>query len=148
MGDPVDADPSRRLHAACLAAIERVEHGPSHEMFASLGESLFWLIALAEAKGRRRGSGLLLGLAWARNRIAHGVILAEPVRYHRPFAIGQSALGGPDVLGGGYVWLGREAIVSTRTQRADAAGEEAYDTHLAGRPVLSRLRDGLAEATP
>ena len=117
-------------------------------MFASLGESLFWLIALAEAKGRGRGSGLLLGLAWARNRIAHGVIMAEPVQYRRPFTVGRSALRGPDVLRGGYVWLGRAAIVSTRTQRADPAGEEAYETHLAGRPVLSRLRDGLAEAMP
>lgn len=140
-------DPTQLLHAACLAAIERAAAGgPDPSRFASVGESLFWLVALAEAKGKHKTPGLILGLRWARNRIAHGVLMVEPAQYLRPFTMGLSHVGGPDVLGGGYLWRGRAALVFSRQQQPDPDGEVAYDTELAGRDVLGSLHAGLAEA--
>jgi hypothetical protein len=70
------------------------------------------------------------------------------VRWHYGTDIGRWILG-QGVLGttSGHEWLTRDVIVTSRTQKRDPAGEVAYDKHLAGRKVLSVLRDGLAEVT-
>jgi hypothetical protein len=72
---------SARLLRACDDAIDRLgakeRAGTDPDTFAELGEALFWLFALAEANGRD-SQGLLLGIKWARNRIAHGVVMAAP----------------------------------------------------------------------
>jgi hypothetical protein len=136
-------DPLDRLRLACLAAIERCDakesKGIDPETFAELGESLFWLCALAEATGRRK-TELLYGLRWARNRIAHGAILTA-VRWHYGTELDRWVLGRGE-LGDqfGHEWLPRDAIVISRTQRRDPDGEVAYDKRLAGQRVLDVLR--------
>jgi hypothetical protein len=54
-----------RLHDACSAAIDRCAEKESvvddPDIFADLGEALFWLVALAEARGKHKGSMLLSG---------------------------------------------------------------------------------------
>ena len=146
------ADPAERLRLACLAAIERCEakerEGVDPDTFAELGESLFWLVALAEANRKRRDPGLILGLTWARNRIAHGALLTAPVRWRYGSELGKLVLG-RSALGvrSAHLWLPRTAIIVTlEEQWSDRKGEAAYDEHLAGREVLATLRSGLAEA--
>lgn len=141
---------ARRLATACSAAIERYaakeREGINPDIFAELGESLFWLIALAEASGRHKIE-LFRGLRWARNRIAHGVLVTAPVEWQYGAELGRAVLG-PIVLGttSGNEWLPREDISVSRAQKSDPGGETAYDDHLAGRRVIVVLRDGLAEA--
>lgn len=141
-------DPVDRLRQACLAAIERCaakeNEGIDPDTFAELGESLFWLSALAEATGRLKKSELLQGLRWARNRIAHGVILTA-VGWHHGTELGQWVLGKGELgTTSGHEWLTRDAIV-TRTPRQDSAGEVAYDERLAGQRVIDVLRAALDE---
>jgi hypothetical protein len=148
----VATDPVERLRLACLAAIKRcaAKEGESldPDVFAELGESLFWLLALGEATGRDRKTELLQGLGWARDRIAHGVLLTAPVRWHHGTDIGRWILG-QGVLGttSGHEWLTRDAIETSRTQRRDPAGEVAYDNHLAGQKVIEVLHAALEEMT-
>jgi hypothetical protein len=145
-------DPVERLRQACLAAIERYaakeNEGIDPDTFAELGESLFWLCALAEATGRRK-TELFQGLRWARNRIAHGALLIAPVEWHYGTDLGRLVLG-RGILGttSGHEWLPRDAIKTWRTQRRDdPAGELAYDKRLAGQRVMGVLGAGLQELT-
>jgi hypothetical protein len=145
-------DPIERLHLACLAAIERCaakeREGVDPDTFAELGESLFWLVAFAEANGKRRKPGLILGLTWARNRIAHGALLTTPVRWRYGAELGKLVLG-RSALGArsAHLWLPRTAIIVTSEEQwSDPKGEAAYDEQLAGREALATLRSGLAEA--
>jgi hypothetical protein len=106
-----------------------------------------WLLAFAEAKDRHK-TEFLRGLRWARNRIAHGVLTSAPASWRfgaelDRLLLDKSALG----TRSGHEWLSREVISTSRTQKKDAAGEVAYDKHLAGQNVLDALREGLAEAT-
>jgi len=151
-GRAVAPDPVERLRQACLAAIERCAakegEGVDPDTFAELGESLFWLVALAEANRRHRAPGLILGLTWARNRIAHGALLTAPVKWRYgsetgKLALDRSALG----VSSAHLWLPRTEIVTSEEQRPDPNGEAAYDEHLSGGEVLATLRSGLAEAT-
>jgi hypothetical protein len=146
----VATDPLDRLRQACLAAIERCDakesEGIDPDTFAELGESLFWLCALAEATGRHK-TELLRGLRWARNRIAHGVILTA-VGWHYGTELDRWVLGRGELgTTSGHEWLTRDAIVTSRTQRRDPAGEMAYDKHLAGQRVLDVMRAALHELT-
>jgi hypothetical protein len=141
-------DPLGRLRQACLAAIERCaaieSEGIDPDTFAELGESLFWLVALAEATGRHK-TELLGGLRWARNRIAHGVVLTA-VEWHYGTDLGRWVLGSGELgTSSGHEWLPRDAIVTLRTPRGDPAGEMAYDKRLAGQRVLDVLRAALQE---
>jgi hypothetical protein len=150
--DAVGADPVERLRLACLAAIERCaakdDEGIDPDTFAELGESLFWVLALAEATGRHKKTELLQGLRWARNRIAHGVLLTAPVRWHYGTELGRWVLD-RGALGttSGHEWLTRDAIETSRTQKPDPTGEVAYDKHLAGQRVIDVLRAALEEMT-
>jgi hypothetical protein len=139
----VAADPLDRLHQACPAAIERCDAkesaGIDPDTFSELGESLFWLCALAEATGRHK-TELLQGLRWARNRIAHGAILTA-VRWHNGTELDRWVLGRAELeTTSGHEWLARDAIVISRTQRRDPGGEMAYEKRLAGQRVLDVLR--------
>ena len=150
--EAVAPDPVERLRRACLAAIERCaakeREGVDPDTFAELGESLFWLVALAEANGRRRAPGLILGLTWARNRIAHGALLTAPVGWRYGSELGKWELGrGALGVRSAHLWLPRTAIIVTSEEQwPDPKGEAAYDEHLAGHEVLATLRSGLAEA--
>ena len=150
--EAVAPDPVERLHLACLAAIERCavkeREGVDPDTFAELGESMFWLVALAEVNRKRRTPGLILGLTWARNRIAHGGLLTAPVAWRYGAELGKAVLDRSTFgTSSAHEWLPRTAIVTSGEQRSDPEGEAAYDEHLAGREVLATLRSGLAEAT-
>ena len=141
-----------RLHSACLAAVERCavkeRDGIDPDTFAELGEALFWLIALAEARGRHKKTALLRGLGWARDRIAHGVLVTGPQEWHYGTELGKWVMG-KGALGtrSGYRWLPSDAVNPKRMQKSDpTAGETAYDDHVAGRAVIEVLREGVAEA--
>lgn len=145
-------DSAERLRLACLAAIERCaakeREDVNPDIFADLGESLFWLLALAEANGRQKRE-LLRALGWARNRIAHGVLPVAPVAWRYGTELGKWVLDrGMLGVSSAHEWLLRDKIVTSRTQKQDFVGEGAYDRHLAGQEVLTVLRAGLAEATP
>lgn len=90
-------DPAHRLRRACMAAIDRYagkeSEGIDPDTFADLGESLFWLVALAQAKDCHRSTDLLLGLTWARNGIAHGALLTEQVEWHYGTELGRWVVG-------------------------------------------------------
>jgi len=141
-----------RLHSACLAAVERCAvkelDGIAPDTFAELGEALFWLIALAEARGRHKKTALLRGLGWARDRIAHGVLLTAPQEWHYGTELGKWVLGkGKLGTRSEYRWLSPNEVDPKRTQKGDqTVGETAYDDHLAGRAVIEVLREGVAEA--
>jgi hypothetical protein len=81
------------------------------------------------------------------NRIAHGVVLTA-VEWHYGTDLGRWVLG-PGQLGttSGHEWMPRDAIVTSRTQKRDPAGERAYDKHLAGQRVLDVMRAALQELT-
>jgi hypothetical protein len=139
--------PSRanRLAEACEAALARLAtkeaQGIDPDVFAEVGEVLFWLCALAEANGRRRHP-LLRGLEWARDRITHGVIVTAPVRWHYGSEPGKLVLGRA-MLGtaSGHIWLDRSHIAHGPNDRP---GKEAeYDQHVAGNRVVGLLRQAL-----
>jgi hypothetical protein len=108
---------------------------------------LFWLSALAEANEKR--APVLLGLAWARNRIAHGVIVSAPVTPPAVQPVGSRL---PMRLGGGVhlvpsLWLSRDRIPLAAREQPRPDQEAAYDAHVAGRSVLGVLQEALALAT-
>lgn len=144
----MDDDPAQRLRRAYMAAIDRYAaketEGIDPDTFEELGESLFWLIAFAEAKGCHRSTDLLLGLTWARNGVAHGELLTEQVEWHYGTELDRWVVG-RGVLGtqSRHEWLKRDLIQTS--QRSDSEGEATYDGHLAGRPVLETIRAGQAE---
>jgi hypothetical protein len=148
----VGADPVERLRQACLAAIERCatkeDEGIDPDTFAELGESVFWLLALAEATGRHKKTELFQGVGWARDRIAHGVLLTAPVEWHYGTDLPRWVMGrGVLSTRSGHKWLTRDAIVISRTQQSDPTGEVAYDKHLAGQRVIDVLRVALEDIT-
>jgi hypothetical protein len=138
-----------RLSDACQAAIERMsakeDSGIDPDTFAEVGEVLFWLVALAEANGRR--DPLLNGLRWARNRITHGVIVAAPVDWHYGSELGRLVLG-KAILGtsSGHEWLDRASVPLGPNERRNPAQARDYDAHVAGRRVVDTLRAALAMA--
>jgi hypothetical protein len=141
---------SARLLRACDDAIDRLgakeRAGTDPDTFAELGEALFWLFALAEANGRD-SQGLLLGIKWARNRIAHGVVMAAPVRWRYGAEPGRLVLG-MGMLGtaSGLEWLPRSSVTLGPKDRPDARQEAAYDAIVAGRPVVEVLQEARALA--
>lgn len=153
--DPTVAAPSRasRLEDAALAAIERVAaldpSATSEDLFAPLGEALYWLTALMDETHSgppEEREPLLSGLRWARNQVTHGAIVSAPVTIHGRFTVGRSRLRGGDVLGGsGHSWVIAEAI-PTRPDGSRDAMLPAYRAHVSGRWVVRTLREGLVLA--
>jgi hypothetical protein len=139
-----------RLEQACTAAIERVAAneaaGIDPDIFAELGEALYWLTALAEANGRKT-LPLLTGLRWARNRITHGVVVTAPVQWHYGAELGRLALGMAQLgTTSGHEWLPRTQVPLGPDDRSRPTEEAAYDVHVAGRRVVELLREGLTLA--
>lgn len=138
-----------RLATACEGAISRLAAqeaaGIDPDTFAELGEALFWLIALADANGR--SAPLLDGLRWARNRIAHGVVVVAPVEWHHGAEAGR-LVPGKAVLGttSGHEWAARSTVPPVPQQHQRPAQDAAYDNHVAGRRVVEVLQEGLALA--
>jgi hypothetical protein len=138
-----------RLERACEAALGRLvvkeREGTDPDIFNELGEALFWLRALAEAN--RRSDPVLDGLRWARNRVAHGLLLTAPTAWTYGSELGRMVLG-QSMLGttSGSRWLARSEITAGTPPWSDPNSEAAYDAHIAGQSVLPSLRQGLALA--
>jgi hypothetical protein len=146
-GPPTQPKRNDRLIAACEAAVDRLESreavGVDPDIFAELGEVLFWLGALAEAKGQQ-GDRLLLGLRWARNRITHGVLVTAPTSWHYGAEPGRLVLGRA-VLGtsSGHEFLPRDRVVLGPNDKPSPGQATAYDSEVAGRRVLELVRRAL-----
>lgn len=136
-----------RLVAACAAAIDRVAAQEAASIdpdpFQNLGEALFWLVALADERRRKRDP-LILGLTWARDRITHGVLVSAPASWHYGSEPGK-LIPGLAVLGtiSQHLWQARASVALGSRDRADPAKEAAYDQHVSGQPVIATLRAAL-----
>lgn len=140
-----------RLADACEAAIERIEARTAArtDVFAELGEALFWLTALT-AERNRSGIPLLSGLKWARNRVAHGAIIAALAR-RGGFLVGPGGdlvgPGGGTVGPAGYFWCKVSEVPLTAQEIAAAGRQHAnYEALIAGKDLIPILREGLALA--
>jgi hypothetical protein len=132
-----------RLIEACSAVLERLEAkaGPEHNIFAETGEVLFWLYAISNVGGVY--PTILPGQRWARNRYARGQLLTEPHsldgdKLDSTFRLDESQLAQ-------HCWKVRSDIeYDEEVARDDEDGEQSYDEHVAGRPVIASLRAELA----
>lgn len=133
-----------RLVAACEAALDRLRRkesaGESYDIFPELGETLFWLCALAEAIGRN--DPLILGLTWARNRITHGVLVTAPVAWERGSALPRS-LPMPLGVAPHRKWLLRGQIDLGPNDKPAPKQEGAYDREIATKPVIDTIARAL-----
>jgi hypothetical protein len=150
----VEAEGIRRLERACESAIERLADkeavGIDPDVFAEVGEALFWLEALAEARGRHKGTDVVRGLGWARDRVAHGVPVSAPAEWIYGSEVGRLVLGkGQLGVASGHKWMEVEPLrlsLSGGGQRQDPGGVAAYEKWVAGKrvvPVLSEALDSL-----
>lgn len=140
-------EPADRLLEACESAVRRLagaeSAGPDQDPFQTIGEALFWLYALAEDR-RQQHHPLILGLAWARDRIGHGVLVAAPVERSATGAYGTGSYGGTPYGGGSELtWLPRSRIQVSPRSWHQRDKENAYDERLAGRSVLTTIRTAL-----
>jgi len=152
---------ARRLTDAAGAALARVATAAAafaeDEMFASVGETLTWLIALEDlvasvygprywAKRNADADGAVLpGIRYARNAVVHGVAVTAAVDSHSGAMLGVAALGA-FALGEGPsdLWRDRTSIGFTPTpSRHLAEQERSYDNELAGQDVLLSLEQAL-----
>jgi hypothetical protein len=141
-------DRSRRLRAACAAALDRLAgteaRGVDPDIFPELGEALFWLAALQDAKDRPKDA-LLLGLRWARNRITHGALVsAAPTEWNCGSEPGRAVTGRAGLgTSSGHVFLPRDQVPLGQGERRIRDQEQGYDSEVAGRQVLPLLRSAL-----
>jgi hypothetical protein len=137
---------SDRLAAAFSSALRRLESaagkGPAEDIFVDLGETLFWLHAFAEANDRG-GEPTVLAMRWARDHIAHGLIVVAPVTWHDG-----SGLTRMMPARRGYGWLARSAIPAHRQSRGkrQIATDNAYDARAVGRDMFIIVRAAFREA--
>jgi hypothetical protein len=135
-----------RLVAAAEAALNRLKQrqrdDAEPDIFAELGETLFWIAALAELKGQQK-TRLILGLQWARNRITHGVLVAAPATRIRG---GELPAPLPFVPGvrTHYTWLQRSAVTLGPDDQPRPDQESEYDREVAGKVVDDTLDAALA----
>jgi len=112
------------------------------DVFAELGEALFWLGALADATKRREP--LLNGLQWARNRVAHGHLVAAPVAYEPGAGLGHLVLGRSRLGTASKLrWSPESSVPSIPRKYRDARQDADYRGHVEGREVMPVLRDVL-----
>lgn len=139
-----EAERAARLVTAAENALARLRAAAPGDVFAELGESLFWIVALAQAR-RMQGDPLILGLKWARNRIAHGVLVAAPVQYKHGAQLGYIRLGYTRLgTGPSFTWVPRHLISLGPEEWRDDRLAAAYDTHVSGKGVGAPLDDALA----
>jgi hypothetical protein len=108
-----------RLVDACEASlarlVEKESAGIDPDVFAEVGEVLFWLYALAEENRKNRWP-LFEGLRWARDRMAHGVMLAKPAEWHYGTELGRWVLGrGQLGTTSGHEWLQSSGIPQSKS---------------------------------
>jgi hypothetical protein len=143
----VPAQGTPRLAAAFANAFGRLEtvaeRGPPSDIFEALGETLFWLTALAEAN-RKGKNQTVLAMQWARDRIAHGLIVVEPVSWDDG-----SGLAMMMPARRGYEWKRRVDVHEIRSarRRGREATEQAYDAIAVGREMLDVIRVAYIEAS-
>lgn len=133
----------RRLQTACASAVDRLRGGG--DPFAPLGETLFWLITLAEAS-RDSTLPVIQGLKWARNRITHGALVTAPIETvpgAEPgrLVLGRSRLGTVTT----HLWLPRSKVSLASTARTQPAQDRAYDAEVAGQPLLEPIDRALRQ---
>jgi hypothetical protein len=141
-----------RLEVACDAAMNRLRVKVDaltgdRDPFAQLGEVLFWLFALTEENSR--SDPLLVGLRWARNRIAHGVVVAAPIEpriYGSEPGLAIPGVSMPGSASRPARWLPRSAIQLGPRDRSNQTEEQGYDAHVAGQPLMDVLDRALAIA--
>jgi hypothetical protein len=135
-------------HAPLSAASIRDVNEDDPNVFQELGEALFWMCAYAEA-GRGYRTDRLIGLNWARNRVAHGLIVTTPVNWMWGTELGRWQLG-KGVLGAtsGHKWLARSDNGLLRAAHPSPRQDRAYDAELAGRYVGESLVAGVADLSP
>jgi hypothetical protein len=133
------------LRAAAEAAIERVHpaFAEGGDGFATTGESLFWIHALAQTNAEE--GGILDAIAFARHVVAHGAIVAFPALADKGFGEGGFGSG---LFGHRVLWRPRGEIrLEGSLTRSTQALASAYDEHLAGKDVVQTLRLALAAAS-
>ena len=90
-----------------------------------------------------------MGLKWARNRVAHGVVVSAPIE---PRIYGSEpglAILGVSMLGSASRparWLPRSATQLGPRDRRNQTEEQAYDAHVAGQPLIDVLDRAIAIA--
>jgi len=137
-----------RVEAACDGALARLvakeSQGVNPDVFTEVGEVLFWLYALASARHRHKDA-VFKGLGWARDRIAHGMLVWEaPVQWRYGSELGRWVIGrGQLGVRSAHMWLASDKIPLGPNDRKAPTGREAYDQHLAGREVVQSLREAL-----
>lgn len=137
-----------RLAAACESALQRLEAaesvGIAPDVYAPLGETLFWLCALAESTGHSNDAPIK-GLRWARHRVTHGALVAAPVDWQYGSELGRLVLG-RSRLGtrSHYRWLPRSSVPTGPGYRQQPQLEQAYDQYIDGGEVVAILRSALA----
>ena len=155
----VKAQRASVLARAADGAVGRLQTAPhlgdgNPDIFATVGECLFWLVALADSLPRgdaRRDADLILGLTLARNTVAHGEDATSATRLDLSRSgilgaglLGTMVIGSPDEL----VWLPRDQIgYRTRGGKREPDRQRGYDAAVAGHEVLTTLRAALAILT-
>lgn len=135
-----------RLAAAFAGAFRRLEAtaeiGPPDDVFVDLGDTLFWLHAFAEANGHGK-EPVVLAMGWARDHIAHGLIVVAPVEWDDG-----SGLARMMPARRGYEWTPRAAIPAIRQPRGSGqtTRDKAYDAYAVHRDMLSVIRAAFRDA--
>lgn len=145
---------AHRLTGAAGAALARVT--PTADLFASVGETLMWLVALEDllvsadgqywAKRSGDADGAVLpGIRYARNAVVHGETVVTTINVSGGAMLGAAML--PFMLGAGpsTTWSARASIGFTPDPHPYVAGQEqSYDGEVAGQDVHAPLERALA----
>jgi hypothetical protein len=137
------------LADACQAAIERVEMKADAmdpaDLFAEVGEALYWVSALADQEFKKGDDlpELLSGVIWARDRVTHGEITWELVCLPPRALVGpgggqvgpEGGLVGP----GGNHWIDADRISIGSDGRKTRGLRKNYKTHIEGGDVVRIL---------
>jgi len=160
-GSP-EHDRARRLTNAASGALARVAveeariTAAGEEMFAAVGETLIWLVALEDvvAVGGQYWTKLgadvhgaaMPGIRYARNAVVHGDTVTRTVDSSGGAVLGAAVLGS-FTLGAGPStrWTDRASIGFTgKPSQYLAQQERSYDAELAGKDVSVPLAFALA----
>lgn len=142
--------------AAAEDAFSRIVPLSADGVFAPLGETLVWLVALddllAAADRSYRSQrdadpdgAALPGLRYARNAVVHGELVVATT-YAKPGAILGTAALGTFALGEGPStrWISRTSIPhAPKPSKHLPTHERSYDRHVAGRDVCAPLGTAL-----
>jgi hypothetical protein len=136
-----------------LAGIIRVSLGFMGDVFASVGESVFWLYALDDLLSISNGADdgdeaeLFRALRFVRHRVIHGGTVAF-VAYLQPDDEVDSSTPGVPQLGSipALLWMMRDVLGPVPKRHDIPRLARAYDAFLGGREVVNSLERALAIA--